>query len=105
MLSEGGGKIESSTSGHFKADASLSATFGQVHCGRWAVHLREPSRPTCSTTVTGTIDNFTLSGGEAQDWSVNLARGAITTGTGIHDRHGRRWWSFRFLQRYIPRRP
>ena len=28
-LSEGGGQIESSTSGHFKADASLTATFGQ----------------------------------------------------------------------------
>ena len=33
-------------------------------------------------SVTGTIDNFTLSGGEAQDWSVNLAKGAITVAAG-----------------------
>ena len=28
-------------------------------------------------TVTGKINNFVLSGGEMQDWSVNLAKGAI----------------------------
>ena len=76
-LSEGGGKIESSTSGHFKADASLMATFGQPA----APNNNIP--PNTVNTITGTIDNFTLSGGEAQDWSVNLARSSVSD-TGTH---------------------
>ena len=34
MLSEGGGMVDSSTSGHFKADASLMATFATETCRR-----------------------------------------------------------------------
>ena len=84
VLSEGGGKIESSTAGHFKADASLTATFGQVHEGDDPTDTSEPGTiaPNLLNSVTGTIDNFTLSGGEAQDWSVNLARAPITTADG-----------------------
>ncbi len=80
MLSQGGGKIESSTSGHFKADASLTATFGQVPVS--ATDTTGTIAPNLLNTVTGSIDNFILSGGEQNDWSVNLARGAITTGSG-----------------------
>ena len=75
VLSEGGGQIESSTSGHFKADASLTATFGQP------AEPNDNIPPNEVGTVTGTIDNFTLSGGEAQDWSVNLAKGDIDNTT------------------------
>ena len=77
VLSEGGGKIESSTAGHFKADASLTATFAQIATGANADSIP----PNMLNSVTGTIDNFTLSGGETQDWSVNLARGAIDNTT------------------------
>ena len=77
VMSEGGGKIESSTSGHFKADASLTATFAQIAAGANANSIP----PNMLNTVTGTIDNFTLSGEETQDWSVNLARGAIDNTT------------------------
>ena len=85
VLSEGGGKIDSSTSGHFKADASLMATFGQVHQGDVPTDTSQPGTiaPNLLNSITGTIDNFTLSGGEMQDWSVNLAKGGITAGTGI----------------------
>ncbi len=75
VLSEGGGMIDSSTSGHFKADANLTATFSQISTGPNANSIA----PNVLNTVTGTINNFTLSGGEMQDWSVNLARGAIDT--------------------------
>ena len=77
MLSEGGGQIESSTAGHFKADASLTATFGQPT----APNNNIP--PNQVDTITGTINNFTLSGGETQDWSVNLARSSVSE-TGTH---------------------
>ena len=70
-LSEGGGKIESSTAGHFKADASLMATFGQVPVS--ATDSTGTIAPNLVNTVTGTIDNFVLSGGEEQDWEVSLS--------------------------------
>ena len=68
------GEVASATSGSFTADAELMATFGLIDVG--------PKAGTIATahvnTITGTIDNFELAGGEAQKWSVELARGDIT---------------------------
>ena len=55
------GTIDSATSGHFSADASLKAYFGGNSV---AADMHD--------TVTGTIDNFALSGEEENAWSVNL---------------------------------
>ena len=49
------------TSGHFSADASLTAYFSGG---------ATPAEK--ADTLVGTIDNFVLSGGEDQDWSVAL---------------------------------
>ena len=46
VLSDGGGQVESSTSGHFKADASLTATFAQIPDGQRMPSL---SCQVCST--------------------------------------------------------
>ena len=80
VLSEGGGMIESSTAGHFTAVASLEATFGQPA----APDNNIP--PSMLNSVTGTIEHFVLSGGEANDWTVALAgtvsdAGAFSDGT------------------------
>ena len=68
VLSEGGGTVESRTAGHFTADASLMATFGQITTGPNANTVA----PADFNTITGTINKFVLSGGEDQDWSVAL---------------------------------
>ena len=69
------GEIDTATSGHFTADAELNATFGQVedadNVGTIADNLLN--------TLTGTINNFKLSGGEENEWSVSL-QGAGATG-------------------------
>ena len=70
------GSRDSSTSGSFTADASLMATFGQVE-----VDGTGTIAPNMLNTITGTIDNFMLSGGEANTWSVALS-GDITTASG-----------------------
>ena len=70
------GDIESSTSGHFTADAVLKATFGQVE-----VDNKGTIAPNLLYTLTGTIDNFGLSGGEANSWAVNL-KGDIESDSG-----------------------
>ena len=70
VLSEGGGQIESSTAGHFKADANLMAHFGGT-----AVAARD------QFTVTGTLSDFDLSGDEANDWMVNLNRADFSGAT------------------------
>ena len=77
VLSEGGGKVESRTAGHFTADANLMAYFGQPAAPN------DNIPPNKLDTLTGTINNFELSGGEDQDWSVAL-KGSIdgSTGTG-----------------------
>ena len=49
------------TSGHFSADASLTAYFSGG---------ATPAEK--ADTLTGTIDNFVLSGGEDQTWTVTL---------------------------------
>ena len=81
-LSDGGGMVESRTAGHFTADASLMAYFGQTveadtgGAGQIA--------PNMLNSLTGTIDNFILSGGEEQDWSVTLgvaSSDTVLTGT------------------------
>ena len=61
VYSEGGGVHESATSGHFSADVALTANF------------RGGSIPADDHDMfTGSITNFMLSGGEANDWAVNL---------------------------------
>ena len=84
------GEIDTATSGHFKADASLMAYFN----GRDVAANKQ-------NTVTGTIDNFQLSGEEENAWSVAL-KGTID-GT-VVDGHGqwRRSWR-RLIQRHLPR--
>ena len=56
------------TSGHFTADASLMAYFG----GNDVAVSKQ-------NTITGTIDNFELSGGEGNMWSVALESSAAST--------------------------
>ena len=69
--SEGGGVRISSTSGHFVAAVALTANFagGSIPAD---IH----------NTVTGSITNFMLSGGEANDWAVNLAN--VTRASGAN---------------------
>ena len=76
------GVIDTATAGHFKADASLMAYFGGDDV---AVNK--------DYTVTGTIDNFQLSGGEQNKWSVDLkgdmtANGRDGTASGMADGGG-----------------
>ena len=65
------GSPDRATSGHFKADAMLTAYFGGMM-----------SRSTCKNTITGTIDNFQLSGGEANMWEVKLKSVDFTVSDG-----------------------
>ena len=65
------GKIESATSGHFTANASLMVYFGGDDV---AVNKQN--------TVTGSISNFGLSGGEENAWSVAL-KGTRATGANM----------------------
>ena len=64
------GSVDTATSGHFKADVSLNATFGQVNDDNGVGTLP----PNLLSTLTGTIDNFILSAdGETMNtWSVEL---------------------------------
>ena len=65
------GTLDSATSGAFTADASLMVYFGGNDV---AVNLQD--------TVTGSISNFELSGGEDNAWSVALS-GARATGANV----------------------
>lgn len=67
------GELVNASSGHFAADARLMATFGQT--------AAQDIAPNQLYRLTGTIDNFMLSGNENNDWSVTLA-GAIDWNTG-----------------------
>ena len=74
------GTEASATSGHFMADASLMATFGQVPVSG----TDDPTgtiAPNVVNTLSGTIDNFQLAGGEYNEWEVTL-QGKITTNDG-----------------------
>ena len=67
------GELVDANSGHFAADARLTATFGQT--------AERDIAPNQLYMLTGTIDNFVLSGREDNDWSVTLA-GAIDMAAG-----------------------
>ena len=56
----GGSTPDSATSGHFNADVSLTAYFG----------IGDDVAMNKHNTIEGTIDNFSLSGDEANAWSV-----------------------------------
>ena len=71
--------LNMATSGHFTADVSLMATFGQVPVS--ATDTTGTIAPNLLNTVSGTIDNFMLSGGEEQMWSVAV-QGDIADNTG-----------------------
>ena len=58
------GNLVEASSGHFTARASLTATFGQ--------RTENDIPPNLLDTLTGTIDQFALSGREANNWSVAL---------------------------------
>lgn len=73
------GTEASATSGHFMADASLTATFGQVQVSD--TDTDGTIAASMLNSITGTIDNFALSGGEANAWSVALS-GDITASDG-----------------------
>ena len=72
------GTIDRATAGHFAADAALTATFGQVLDAGGEGTIA----PNLLYTLRGTIENFRLSGGEANTWSVAL-HGDITESSGI----------------------
>ena len=80
------GDIDTATSGHFTADAELTAYFGQTvnDTGTPDVNEADQIAPALLNTLTGTIDNFNLSGGEDNAWAVSLqgARSNIDTGDG-----------------------
>ena len=71
------GTIDRATAGHFTADATLTATFGQVV----DANNEGTIAPNLLYTLRGTIDGFRLSGGEANTWSVAL-QGDITESSG-----------------------
>ena len=71
------GEVASATGGAFTADAALTATFGQKPVSDADVTGTIAANHV--NTITGTIDNFELAGGEAQKWSVELVRGAKGT--------------------------
>ena len=74
------GSVDTATSGHFTADARLTATFGQVPVSD--TDSTGTIAPNLLNQLFGTIDNFVLSGGEENAWSVNLSSGAIDGATG-----------------------
>ncbi|MDE0005804.1 MAG: hypothetical protein OXQ29_24200 [Rhodospirillaceae bacterium] len=65
------------TSGHFSADVSLTAIFGQVNDDNGEGTIA----PNMLNTLRGTISNFALSGEEENDWSVAVS-GDITDTAG-----------------------
>ena len=78
------GSVDTATSGHFRADASLTATFGQTVDDTETTTVDEAGTivPNLVNTLAGTIDNFQLSGGDENEWSVNL-QGGIETDDGM----------------------
>ena len=67
------GEVASATGGSFTADAELTASFGQITTGP----NMKTIAPAHENTITGTIDNFELAGGEEQSWSVELMRSMV----------------------------
>lgn len=66
------GTEASATSGHFTAAVSLTAYFAQTGDNPETTDVTEAGTvaPNLLNTVSGTINNFMLSGGEANTWSV-----------------------------------
>ncbi len=77
------GTIDTATSGHFTADVELTAYFGQTvdNPATTGVDETDSIAPRLLNTLSGTIDNFELAGGEENTWAVNL-QGEITEGDG-----------------------
>ena len=73
--------IDTATSGHFTADATLEATFGQVDAEGCEGVTCGTIAPILVNTLAGTIDNFVLQHEEYNEWSVNL-QGDITADMG-----------------------
>ena len=71
------GSVDTATSGHFTADVTLDATFGQENNEQNVGTIA----PNLLNTLTGSITDFELSTGEDNDWSVNLS-GIITPSAG-----------------------
>ena len=69
------GEVASATGGSFTADAELTASFGQTmeDATTDAIEAGQIA-PIDTNTISGTIDNFELAGGEQQNWSVELMR-------------------------------
>lgn len=79
------GVIDRATAGHFTADATLTAIFGQLgeDPEEAVAEGTNPGTfaPNALNTLTGTINNFRLSGNEDNMWSVAL-EGDITATAG-----------------------
>ena len=73
------GDIASATGGSFTADATLTASFGQIPEEEEGAGTIAPAH---ENTITGTIDNFELAGDEANSWSVELMRSGTYDETG-----------------------
>ncbi len=65
------GSVDAATSGHFTAAVSLTATFSQVPVSD--TDTTGTIAPSQLNTLTGTISNFQLSGGEENNWEVVLS--------------------------------
>ncbi len=77
------GNIDTATSGHFTADVALTAYFAQtVDDATTPVNEGGQIPPSLLNSISGTISNFDLSGGEENEWAVNLMQAAITTNEG-----------------------
>ena len=70
------GEVASATGGSFTADATLTATFMQTEDDQATMGVNEGGQiaPIDMNTISGTINNFELAGGEQQNWSVELMR-------------------------------
>ena len=77
------GTIDTATSGHFTADASLEAHFAQTVDDDTTTGVDEAGQiaPNLVNTLSGTISNFALARGEENTWAVNL-QGDIDPGLG-----------------------
>ena len=76
------GTRASATSGHFTADASLTAYFGQTVNDTTTTDADEAGQiaPTNLNSISGTIDDFALSGHDTgPGWSVSLEKASITS--------------------------
>ncbi len=76
------GSVDTATSGHFAAKANLTATFNQtVNDPDTTIDEADSIAPRLLNTLSGTINNFVLQHGEANDWAVDL-QGDIDTSVG-----------------------